>query len=176
MADILKSERAFKGHRVEVQRKFMAFEDGHRETWEFISMGEGVAVIPVDEDGFVYLLKEYALASEEQMYMPAKGLVDASETPEHAASRELKEEMGLSASTFTKLGTFYAMPSYSDAKTTVYLAQGLTPCERTGGDEHHAIDVVHMPFSEAIGKITHGQITSGLTANALLLTKLQLEK
>ena len=176
MANILKSELAFTGHRVNVKRKFMCFDDGHRETWDFIEMGEGVAVIPVDEDGFVYMLEEYALAEEVQMLMPAKGMVDADKTPEMAASRELKEEMGLMASTFTKLGTFYAMPSYSNAKTTVYLAQGIQQCDRAGGDEHHAMDVAYMPFLEAIQMLEHGRVKSGLTANALLLAKLHIDK
>jgi 8-oxo-dGTP pyrophosphatase MutT (NUDIX family) len=176
MANILKTEPAFTGNRIKVKRKFMCFEDDHRETWEFIEMNEGVSIIPMDEDGFVYLLNEYALAEEKNILTPSKGLIDEGETPEMAASRELKEEMGLRAEQFIRLGEFYAMPSYSNARTTIYLAKGVTQCHREGGDEHHHLDVAHMPFTEALQMLEHGRIKSALTSNALLLAKMHMDK
>ena len=92
----------------------------------------GSAVImPVDAKKRILLVKQYRLPARSYLWELPAGKIDAGEKPLQAAKRELKEETGCKAKTWTKLAEFYPSPGFLAEKMTIYLAQDLVEGEAT---------------------------------------------
>lgn len=143
--------------------------------WEvFKQRNTGVSVIPVDENGWVYLVEEYQGGVHRRMITYAKGGIDAGETAEQAVAREMMEELGLKANKLTPLYTAALHPGYNTATSEVFIAQGLTPVERNGGDEEHHMEVIHLPIDEAIKRVSSAELVESRTLASLFLIKQRL--
>lgn len=134
----------------------------------------GVGVVPIDEEGFVYLVKQYRYPfSKITTEIPAGKLDDKSENPEAAGRRELMEETGLRAEKFTFLGSIYASPGFCDEEIHLYLAEGLTQGE-DDPDEDEFVAVTRVHIDDMILKISKGEIKDGKTVAGVLLAKNKL--
>jgi ADP-ribose pyrophosphatase len=83
-------------------------------------------MMPVDEKKRVLLVRQYRLPAERYLWELPAGRLDEGETPLQAAKRELVEETGYKARTWTKLASFWASPGYVQERMTIYLAENLT--------------------------------------------------
>lgn len=87
---------------------------------------QGSAVMmAVDEKGRILLVRQYRLPARDFMWELPAGRVDPGETVLKAAKRELAEETGFKARTWTKLFTFFASPGYVAERMTIFVAQDL---------------------------------------------------
>jgi ADP-ribose pyrophosphatase len=102
--------------------------------------------------------------------MPA-GLLDvAGEDPVETARRELAEEAGLAATSWSVLVDLAPSPGFSDESVRVFLARGLSAVSRPDlGDDEEA-DLTHrwVPLSVAARMVLAGEIVNGITAAAVL--------
>ncbi|WP_235603015.1 ADP compounds hydrolase NudE [Piscirickettsia litoralis] len=106
-----------------------------------------VLIVPViDKDHFL-LVREYAAGVDDYTLAFPKGLVDAGETAEQAANRELKEEVGYGAQTLTKLKSMTLAPGYFGHSIQVFVAENLYP-QKLVGDEPEELEVVSWPFEK----------------------------
>ena len=87
--------------------------------------------MPVDAKKRILLVKQYRLPARSYLWELPAGKIDAGEKPLQAAKRELKEETGCKAKTWTKLAEFYPSPGFLAEKMTIYLAQDLVEGEAT---------------------------------------------
>ena len=165
----------------EVKGRFLHFRideiklsDGRYAEREYIKHGGAVAVIPVDSDGNVYLVRQYRYAvGAETLEIPA-GKLDQGETDRlEAAKRELREETGYTAQNFTYIGDFYPSPAILSENISMYVATGLQKGEQDL-DEDEFLDVVKVPFDEVVRMILNNEITDGKTQTAVMKTKLLL--
>jgi ADP-ribose pyrophosphatase len=102
--------------------------------------------------------------------IPAGRLDPTDEGPEEAAKRELEEELGATASSWTRLGRMLASPGYSDEVIHLFAAEGLTFGERRpDGSEEREASLVLLPVDEVLLRIGTGDITDAKTQLALLL-------
>jgi ADP-ribose pyrophosphatase len=93
--------------------------------------------------------------------------LNAGETPEACAARELKEETGCSAEKFEHLLTMYTTPGFTDEKIHIFMATGLT----AGQTKHEAdefLDLEPMMLSRALEMIQAGEIQDAKTSLGLL--------
>lgn len=89
---------------------------------------QGSAVMmAVDEKGRVLLVRQYRLPARAYLWELPAGRVDPGESVLKAAKRELAEETGFRARTWTRLFTFFASPGYVAERMTIYVAQDLKP-------------------------------------------------
>ena len=86
------------------------------------------------------------------------------------AQRELREEVGLEAESWVRLGRHVSAPGISDSSVELYLARTLreVPHDRHGPEEQH-MTVVEIPLDEAIAMVADGRIDDAKTVIGLLM-------
>ena len=96
---------------------------GDRER-EIIEHPPAVAIVPVDRDGFVTLVRQLREATRSQLVEIPAGKCEDGEEPLATAKRELKEECGLTGGEWTLLASFWTTPGFCRERMHVYLAEG----------------------------------------------------
>jgi 8-oxo-dGTP pyrophosphatase MutT (NUDIX family) len=131
-----------------------------------------VGVIPLDEQGCTYLVKQYRYPLEEDSWEIPEGGCPLGSSPLVTANLELLEETGLSAKSWAKLMDLHTSNSVTDECAEVFLAMGLSQGEAALGPTEQDIEVRCLPLAEAITMAMDGRITDAISVAALL--KLQL--
>jgi ADP-ribose pyrophosphatase len=140
--------------------------DGSRATRDFAGHPGAVAIVALDADDRVALVRQWRLAADDALLeIPAGGLdlgEDGSkEDPAAAAMRELEEETGLRAGSWRKLGTFYSAPGFTDELMHLYIATDLAPADpdgRLGPDEDERLILEWRPWRDAVAAAERGEI------------------
>ena len=164
---MLESKEIFNGRVIRVTLDKVQLEDGTTSTREVVHHHGGACVLPVDADGNVTMVRQFRYALGEELWELPAGKLEAGEDPFEAAKRELSEECGLTADTYTELGVVYPTVGYDSEKIYLWAAEGL----HTVGqhlDAGEFLDVVKMPFAQALGLVMDGIIKDSKTQVALL--------
>ncbi|MFO8034713.1 MAG: NUDIX hydrolase [Candidatus Bipolaricaulota bacterium] len=124
-----------------------------------------VAIVVRDEEGRVLLVRQFRAAAGRDMWEIPAGTVEPGESPLATAKRELLEETGMSASTWSYLGTVFPTPGYSDERIHLYLAEG------SSGEARGSAEVAEaLFFSRAkIMDLVQDGLGDGKTLAALAL-------
>ena len=140
---------------------------GRRATREVVEHGDVVAIVPLLDDGSVFLVRQYRLPTGQVMLEVPAGGVDGGETPEQAAQRELGEECGRRAGRLERLGGFYVSPGFTNEFVHVFLATELEPSPlRPEADEQLA--VVQLPLEEALRLVSVGEVCDAKSVIGLM--------
>ena len=169
------SETIFEGRIVRLTVDQARLPDGKLAVREVVYHPGGVAILPLDGDNNVTLVRQYRYPiGRELLELPA-GKLDhgAEEDRLLGARRELSEETGLEAAEWTYLGCILASPGFCDESLHMYLARGLTR-KRQHPDEDEFLDVVTMPFGQLAEQVMDGTITDAKTVAATLKVKVLL--
>ena len=164
---MLESKEIFNGRVIRVTLEKVQLEDGTTSTREVVHHHGGACVLPVDADGNVTMVRQFRYALGEELWELPAGKLEAGEDPFEAAKRELSEECGLTADTYTELGVVYPTVGYDSERIYLWAAEGL----HTVGqhlDAGEFLDVVKMPFAQALGLVMDGTIRDSKTQVALL--------
>ena len=125
-----------------------------------------VGVLPV-EDGHTYLVGQYRYPLERYSWEIPEGGCPQGEEPLRAAQRELREETGLEARSWRRLGEAHLSNSVADEHAVWFLATDLVPGERMpAGDE--VLEVRRVPLDEAVQMALDGRITDALSLLAIM--------
>lgn len=167
----LSEERVYHGAIIDLARARYAAPDGEEFERDVVRSYGAVAVVPVDSDDKVTLVRQYRAAIEQEMLEIPAGKQDVSgEDPLETAKRELAEEVGLRADRYELLCRFYNSAGFCDELTWVYLATGLSPADldRQGIEEAH-MTIETIPLDEVLGLIAGGEIIDAKTTVGLSL-------
>ncbi|CAN5463510.1 NUDIX hydrolase [soil metagenome] len=142
---------------------------------EIVEQADAVAIVALDADGRVVLVRQYRHAVGGYLLeLPAGKLDVDGEAPEAAAVRELAEEVGLAAEHWEPLVEFRNSAGWTTEATRVYLATGLrdvaAPDGFTAAHEEADMEVVRLPLTEAAAMAARGEITDAKTLIGLLVT------
>lgn len=153
-----------------VERRTVESHDGGRFNRIVITHPGAVAIVAIESDDIV-LIKQYRVAADRTVLeIPAGKLDPGDSSPVVAAARELAEETGYIAESFTVLTAMWTAVGFSDEQITILLADGLTRGEaRPEGAEEHAAKVVRMPFDEAVSLVVSGEITDSKTIAGIMI-------
>jgi ADP-ribose pyrophosphatase len=144
-------------------------DDGRRFHYFYLeSPSDAVATVPLTEDGCVILTRQYRHPIGRVIYDLPAGRPKAGESPQQAAARELQEETGYLAAKWQKLAYFNQFPGAIQVGTYLFLAQELTSGEQNL-DRYEDLEVVKMPFAEAMDLVMGGQVIDGSMILGLLL-------
>ena len=172
---MVSSQTIFEGKIIKVTLDQARLPDGSVAPREVVYHPGGVAVLALDEDNTVYLVKQYRYPIQQLLLELPAGKLDhgAEENVLLGAQRELSEETGLEAAQWTYLGYTLASPGFCDEALHMYLARGLTR-KRQHLDEDEFLDVVTMPFGQLVEQVMDGTITDGKTVSTTLKVKVLL--
>ena len=125
-------------------------------------------IVPVFDDGTIALVRQYRHPAGRYLLEAPAGTLRRGEDPEAGANRELEEELGFVSGRLERLTEFFVSPGFCEEKMWVYLATELTEtAQRLDDDE--VIEVVRVPFSQALGMITTGEIEDAKTIIGVML-------
>lgn len=148
--------------------------NGRTSVREVIEHVDGVAVLPLDEDGNVLTVTQYRYCFGRTMLEIPAGKLDPGETPREGALRELREETGAVPGEFQSLGRIIPSCGCYTETLHLFLAKGL----RIGDQDLDADEFLHVqriPFPELVRRCVSGEIEDAKTVAAVLKTKLLLD-
>jgi 8-oxo-dGTP pyrophosphatase MutT (NUDIX family) len=173
--DQLQSQALFDGDFISVARRRVRRAGGEQVEREVVEHPGSVGIVAHDEE-WVYLVRQPREAVDEDalLEIPAGTLDVEGETELECAKRELAEEVGLGAATWTKLQAIYASPGYLSEKLTIFEATELSAQPREA-DEGEAIEVVRLPLTELDSALLEIEDAKTLVALFLLRDRLTLD-
>ncbi len=161
-------EEIYDGAVLHVVKDTILLPNGNTSIREFCLHKGAVAVIPVDENNIVTMVRQFRYAHHREfLEIPAGKLDSIDEIPLEAAKRELREETGAVAEKYTDLGILDTTPALIDEKIQIYMAEGLTFGE-TDPDDDEFLEIVRYPLAELVEMVMSGNIRDGKTQIAIL--------
>ena len=168
------SREIFKGRIIRVRLDTVRLPNGKEGIREVVEHPGGVGILALDGDD-VLLVRQYRYAFSRVLTEIPAGKREPGEEPSVTARRELKEEIGAEAEKWTELGALIASPGCYGETLYLYLAQELT-FGATHPDEDEFLDVLRMPFDQAVEQCMRGELTDAKTVAALLKAKILLKR
>lgn len=126
-----------------------------------------MAILAINDQGEVILVKQHRQPFKEQLLEIPAGKLEPDEEPLACAKRELLEETGFVAASWSEWGCFYPSPGFCNEKIYLFLATALTFTESAGADPDENIEVTALALAEAGKMIDSGIIKDGKTMIAL---------
>ena len=166
--ELLDSLRIFNGAVFAVDRDRLLEESGVEIVREVVRHPGGAGALPLFDDGRVALVRQYRHPARRELLEIPAGRIEDGEAPETCAAREVEQEIGFRAGRIEKLAEFYSTPGFCEEKLYVYLATDLTPASQALDDDE-LIEVVYLPFAEAVKMAERGEIEDSKTIIALLM-------
>lgn len=174
MGDIgrVSSRRVYSGKVISLDVDQVRFPDGSVGELEMVRHPGASAIVPflsdpAGDDPQLLLIRQYRYAADGWLYEIPAGRLDAGESPEECARRELEEETGCSAHTLRHLYTLYTTPGFTDEKIHIFMAVGLTAGNaRREFDEHLEVETVAL--SRALELIRTGELQDAKSALGIL--------
>jgi len=156
--------------------------DGERFERDVVRSPGAVAAVPMlfDAEGnaSVVMVRQYRAAFDDLVVEIPAGMRDVADEPTVVtAARELIEETGLRAGRIEPLTEFYPSAGMTDAVLHLFLATDLEPVEQDlHGPEEQYMEVLHVPFEEALAMAERGEIVDAKTLIGLLLVARRMER
>ena len=164
----IKKIYVYNGRIINVRNDDAELPNGKPCQREVVEHPGGVCIVPVDEDGNVYLVRQFRYPFQEVLTEIPAGKLEFGEDHRDAGLRELKEETGAECESFEYLGVMYPSVAYLTEKIHMYLATGLK-FDKQSLDEDEFLDVEKVPLADAVKMVVNGEIKDGKTQTALLL-------
>jgi ADP-ribose pyrophosphatase len=127
-----------------------------------------VGIVPLLDDDTVVMVRQYRYIEGKVTWEIPSGSMEAGETPQEAAQRELREEVGYHAKRLELLNMMRSNKSVMDDKGYIFLAEDLS-VSPSKPDETEILEIVAIPFSKAIEMVKNSEIMDCVTIIGLLL-------
>jgi len=164
---IKNTENVYENDFFTVYRDSVIQPDGKDGSYGIVAFPPGIGVLPVDDDGNVYLVKQFRYAVGRMSLEVLAGSIEKGEEPLESAKREAKEEVGIEAETWTDFGQVDLDTTIVKNVVNFFLAEKLKvgKPEREGTEQ---IETVKMKLSEAVEKVSTGEITHAISCVLIL--------
>ena len=164
------SEYKYRGRIINLRVDQIHTDSGYHGIREIIEHPGAVAIVPIDDQQQIILVKQYRSAINKTTIEVPAGTLGKGEDPLLCAHRELKEETGYQAAQIDRIGGVYTAPGVSSEFITLYKATGLT-AGQAATEEDEAIDLMRVSLADALQMIQDGSINDAKSVSALLLVK-----
>lgn len=130
-----------------------------------------IGILVLDEDANTWLVGQYRYPLNQYSWEIPEGGGFLGTDPIESAKRELREETGITANSWTEIQRIHLSNSVSDELGIIYLARGLTYGEAEP-EETEQLTLRKMPFEQAFKMVLNGEITDSLSVAAILKAKI----
>jgi ADP-ribose pyrophosphatase len=180
---LVASEVLHRGRALEFRVDTVERADGRRVRRDVAGHPGAVAVVALDGDGCVLLVRQWRHPAGRALLEIPAGTLDrdpatgATEDPDVAARRELEEETGCRAGRWERLAEFWTAPGFATERMFLYLATDLEPAGEggLGPDEDEALELVRLPWRDAVAAVESGGIRDAKSLVGLLWLARRLE-
>ena len=156
------SQPIYQGRVFSIRKDQVKLPDGAETVLDIVEHRGAVSILPIDEHGNVWFVRQYRHAAGlEMLELPAGGL-EPGEAPEICAQREIREEIGMAAGHLQKIGAFYLAPGYSTELLHIFLATDLTPAPLPG-DVDEFLQVEQIQLEQISSLVQAGKIVDAKT-------------
>ena len=150
------------GKRIRVRVDEVERSDGHRTTREIVEHPGAVAILAWDGERLA-MVRQWRHATGQVLLEIPAGTLEPDEPPAETARRELAEEVGLAAGTWTPGPQFYTAPGFCDELMHLYLATDLHDDASGEADADEVLEPAWMTMPEALAAIEDGGIRDAKT-------------
>lgn len=168
------STELYRDAHMTVRKDAVIQPDGQPGRFVTATVPAGVAVLPIDRQGTVYLTRQFRYALGDESTEVVSGAIAAAETPLEAARREVHEELGIVAADWHNLGRMDLDTSSIAGPVRLYVAYKLT-MERPEREGTETIRTVTCPFAEAMRMVLVSEITHGPSCVLILKARQLVE-
>ena len=164
----LESQTIYQGRIIAVTQDTVRLENGKNAKREVVHHHGGAAIVPVGENGEVYLVRQYRYPMGRELLEIPAGKLDAPGEPGiECARRELEEETGYRAENIEWLMDLRTTVAFCDEKVEIFLARDLKPAKQHL-DENEFIQVKAYTLEELREMIFTGEIEDSKTIASIL--------
>ena len=167
----LSSETVYEGKIFTLYKDTVELPNGNTALRDRIEHNGGVCVIPLTDEGDVIFVRQFRYGIKELVLEIPAGKLEKGEDHRECGLRELKEETGADCDEFVYLGVAYPTTAYLSEKIHMYLAKGLHFSEQKL-DPDEFLEVLKIPFDEAVQMVLSGEIKDAKTQIALMKAKM----
>ena len=168
MEKTLSSQLIFDGRAVKLRLDTVQTPGGRQTTREIVEHADCVAIVAVDDEDNVLLVRQFRKPVEKELLEIPAGGINPGERPEAAVRREMREETGYLPRKLTRLGGFYSAPGYCSEYLYLYLATDLISSQLYAEDTEE-ISLVRVPTNQILSIITLGGICDAKSIAGLLI-------
>lgn len=164
----MKSERVYEGRNINLRVDTVELPNKGYSKREVVEHPGAVAILAIDDEDNVILVKQYRKPAEEVLLELPAGKLEINEEPAVAAVRELKEETGYISKDIEFLFTYYTAPGFCDEKMHFFITRDIEKAE-TNFDADEFIEIVKMNKAEFVKMAEEGHIKDAKTVIAALM-------
>lgn len=166
----LNRELIYEGQIIDVYKDHVLVPNGNEADWDFIGHKGAAAMVAVDKDGKLFMVRQYRNAIDsESLEIPAGGL-NPGEDMKTCAMRELEEEIGYRTLDAKHLFDLNTTVAFCNEKIGIYYTEELIPSKQNL-DEDEVIHVEKYELDELVQMIFENKISDGKTIAAILAYK-----
>jgi ADP-ribose pyrophosphatase len=169
MEKVIRRETLYTGRYLGLEELTIALPDGRHGKREIVRVRDAVAVLPLDSEETVYLVRQNRPAIGEILLEIPAGLIDAEEKPEEAARRECEEEIGFQPQELIPLVRYAHAEGYSTGFITLFVGLELKASGPLRLDETEYLENVRVPFTELTAMVRSNAIKDSKTILSTLL-------
>jgi ADP-ribose pyrophosphatase len=158
----------YQGRKIDLALQSVRLADGSTAEREVVVHRGAVALLPMVDRDHVCLVKNYRYTVGRTLWEVPAGTIDAGESPDNTAPRELTEETGYVAGRITRLAEWLVSPGVMTERMYLYLCEDLTPGP-TSHQPDERLEPVVVPWSEAVAMVDDGRIEDAKSMLAVLL-------
>ncbi|MDR0949151.1 MAG: NUDIX hydrolase [Lachnospiraceae bacterium] len=164
----IKRELITKGRIIDYYQDTMQLPNGNVTVWDYIHHKGAAAVVAVQDDGKLLMVRQYRNALDrEALEIPAGALDTEDEPTIVCARRELSEETGCDCETLEFLISIHTTIAFCNEKIDIYVAKGLT-LGKQHLDENEFLQVCAYEVDDLLSMIYEGKLQDSKTVSAIL--------
>jgi 8-oxo-dGTP pyrophosphatase MutT (NUDIX family) len=168
---VVESRQVYAGRVVNLRLDTLALPDGKQVQREVVEHRGAVAMVVLDEQDQVLLVRQHRPAVGGDLLEIPAGTIEPGEAPDACARRELAEELSLAASRWMPMAHCYSSPGFCTELIYLYLAEGLTPAQGQP-DEDEAITIERLSLAAVPARVADGTIRDAKSIAGLMLVVL----
>ncbi len=158
----------YQGRKIDLALQPVTLSDGSVAEREVVLHRGAVALVPMVDADHVCLVKNYRYAVGQTLLEVPAGTIDAGESPDETAPRELTEETGYVAEKIVKIKEWFVSPGVMNERMYLYLCENLKPGP-TAHQPDEKLEPVVIPWNEAVKMVHDGRICDAKSMLAIMI-------